>query len=330
MPLTREERKLLHQKSKQPTLGVGSPDNQEGYDGDISFRQIEGSGTVEYVKQSNEWVAVASSGEMPPVRIIGGTRGSAVGTGSGITSHGDLSGLGDDDHTIYILVDGTRAFTGAVTVGTDGSGHDVTFYSDTAGDSFFWDSSDEKLVITGTDGQFSFVVEDGDAQVKDKLYFFNNANEYIEGDGTDLTINAGTAINLKANTIDIGKNNDADVLLQFLGDSGNGVLRWMEDQDYFKFSDSVLIEGNEKLYLNSTSAYVYSEAGGYVGSYPKLHIASSGASPYVTSYAVNIEPQTSGRHLTSGEADYQENYSWLSLYLLQSDVTTYDNSFGNW
>ena len=31
-----------------------------------------------------------------------------------ITDHGGLSGLGDDDHTIYTLADGTRAFTGVV------------------------------------------------------------------------------------------------------------------------------------------------------------------------------------------------------------------------
>jgi len=31
-----------------------------------------------------------------------------------ITDHGDLTGLGDDDHTQYILVDGTRGFTGTV------------------------------------------------------------------------------------------------------------------------------------------------------------------------------------------------------------------------
>ena len=37
MPLTREERKLLHQKSKQPTFGVNEPDSREGHDGDISF-----------------------------------------------------------------------------------------------------------------------------------------------------------------------------------------------------------------------------------------------------------------------------------------------------
>lgn len=35
------------------------------------------------------------------------------GGGGGVTSHGDLDDLTADDHTQYILVDGTRAFTGA-------------------------------------------------------------------------------------------------------------------------------------------------------------------------------------------------------------------------
>ena len=116
MPLSREERKLLHQKSKQPTLGVGRPDDKEGYDGDISFRQIDGSGTVEYVKQSNEWVAVASSGEMPAIRIVGGTRGAAVGAGG--SSHDGLAGLGDDDHNQYLLINGTRDMTGNLGMST--------------------------------------------------------------------------------------------------------------------------------------------------------------------------------------------------------------------
>lgn len=35
------------------------------------------------------------------------------GGGGGVTDHGALSGLGDDDHTQYVRVDGTRAFTAA-------------------------------------------------------------------------------------------------------------------------------------------------------------------------------------------------------------------------
>ena len=33
----------------------------------------------------------------------------------GVTDHGALTGLTDDDHTIYALVDGSRAFTGQIT-----------------------------------------------------------------------------------------------------------------------------------------------------------------------------------------------------------------------
>jgi len=217
MPLTREERKLLHQKSKQPTLGVGSPDNQEGYDGDISFRQIEGSGTVEYVKQSNEWVAVASSGEMPPVRIIGGTRGSAVGTGSGITSHGALSGLGDDDHTTYILVDGTRAFSGRAIVDdtteatstTDGSlqtdgglsvaksaviGDDLDLLSNSA---IFKVGSDQPFTLTHANANNTLT-----ATANHRLAF-GDAGEYIYGDGTDMKIISSGDVDMTATLFDV-------------------------------------------------------------------------------------------------------------------------------
>lgn len=39
--------------------------------------------------------------------------------GTGITDHGALSGLLDDDHSIYILVDGSRAFTGNISFGNN-------------------------------------------------------------------------------------------------------------------------------------------------------------------------------------------------------------------
>jgi hypothetical protein len=107
MPLTREERKLLHQKGKQPTFGVNEPDSREGYDGDISFRQVENSGTVQYVKRNGDWLAMSSSGTMPSTR--GSTLSSS--TGFGVTVHSDLSSLGTDDHLQYVLTNGTRAFT---------------------------------------------------------------------------------------------------------------------------------------------------------------------------------------------------------------------------
>jgi len=129
MPLTREERKLLHHKSKQPTFGAGEPKSKEGYDGDITFRKVQGSGTVEYVKEKGAWKAVASSGEMPAVKIYGG--GGSSSTGGGVTNHGGLSGLSNDDHNIYVLADGARELT----ADWDAGSFDITaeqFHSDIA------------------------------------------------------------------------------------------------------------------------------------------------------------------------------------------------------
>lgn len=69
----------------------------------------------------------------------------------------------DADGDIYIWAASGRTVKsiGNVVVGSDGSGHDVTFHSDTAGDSMVWDSSAEKLTITGTAGQDALHVAAG-------------------------------------------------------------------------------------------------------------------------------------------------------------------------
>ena len=124
MPLTREERKLLHQKGKQPTFGLNEPDSREGYDGDISFRQVENSGTVQYVKRNGDWLAMSSSGTMPATR--GSTSSSS--TGFGVTVHSDLSSLGTDDHPQYLLINGSREMSGDLSLaGGDGA---LTFTAD--------------------------------------------------------------------------------------------------------------------------------------------------------------------------------------------------------
>ena len=75
--------------------------------------------------------------------------------------------------------DGTLAVSGAVTVGSDGSGADVTFHSATASDNFLWDASDEKLVITGTNGQNALEVADGDVSITDALTVTGTTTTYL-------------------------------------------------------------------------------------------------------------------------------------------------------
>jgi len=106
------------------------------------------------------------------------------GSGVDVTFHSDTAGdyaLWDSSEEKLIL-EGTNGATvlditdgnvvigdGTLTVGSDGAGEDVTFHSDTAGDAFVWDSSEEKLTITGTDGQTALDVPDGNVTITDAL-----------------------------------------------------------------------------------------------------------------------------------------------------------------
>ena len=53
-----------------------------------------------------------------------------------------------------------------------------------------------------------------------------------------------------------------DYKITFDGHAADGVLTWMEDEDYFKFSDDVLMNSTEKLMFQDTGTYIYSNADG--------------------------------------------------------------------
>ena len=202
MSLTREERKLLHQKSQQPTFGSGKPTDDVGFNGDISYRKVEGSGTVQYLKENNSWTAISSSGDMPPIRIAGGGGGGGS-SSSGVTSHNDLTSLSSDDHVQYLLIDGTRAMTGNTSFGSDGAGVDVTFHSATSGDKMLWDASEEQLVITGTNGQTSLNVADGNVTIADTLTATNIGAYTLTGKLTAGSVEIeGTAFDINGGAID--------------------------------------------------------------------------------------------------------------------------------
>ena len=96
-----------------------------------------------------------------------------------------------------------QAFTGTVTVGTDGSGTDVIFYSGTAGDNLTWDASEELLTITGTNGQTALNVADGNVTIADNLTVSGNLT--VTGTTTSVdstTINATNAFVFEGATAD--------------------------------------------------------------------------------------------------------------------------------
>ena len=90
------------------------------------------------------------------ITATGGVAGNVTGTAATVTGAAQTA------------ITSVGALTG-LTIGSDGSGGDVTFYSDTAGDSMVWDSSAEKLTITGTDGATALDVPDGNVTITDSL-----------------------------------------------------------------------------------------------------------------------------------------------------------------
>jgi len=64
------------------------------------------------------------------------------------------------------------------------------------------------------------------------------------------------------NTLTIGTGADTDIVITFNANSNDGVLTWMEDEDYFKFSDDLLINSTEKIQFGDTATFIHQSSDG--------------------------------------------------------------------
>ena len=80
-------------------------------------------------------------------------------------------------------------------------------------------------------------------------------------DGTTAG-DGGPLSTLYSNAISMGTGADTDIVLTFNANTSDGVITWMEDEDYFKFSDDILVNSTEKLQFRDTAIYLYSSADG--------------------------------------------------------------------
>ena len=71
-----------------------------------------------------------------------------------------------------------------------------------------------------------------------------HSHDGTTSEGGDVTKLLGTAI-----TIGDGSAG-ADIVVTFDGETSDGVLTWMEDEDHFKFSDDIVVDGTKRLYFN--------------------------------------------------------------------------------
>ena len=80
-------------------------------------------------------------------------------------------------------------------------------------------------------------------------------------DGT--TAEGGPVTKLLGTAITIGDATaGTDITVTFDGESNDGVLAWMEDEDYFKFSDDILLNSTERLNFGDTGTYIFQSTDG--------------------------------------------------------------------
>ena len=170
----------------------------------------------------------------------------------------------DINASTAVNVDGTSQINGALTVGSDGSGHDVKFFGATASAYMIYDASSNDLELAGsavlsidsttdatgtTDGSFH---TDGGVGIAKKLYV-----------GTDLDVN-GTA-NLDAVDIDGAVQIDGTVTVgvdntgydvKFFGASAGAFMLWDESEDTLEIrgpsADATTSSGKLKLSTSLT------------------------------------------------------------------------------
>ena len=72
----------------------------------------------------------------------------------------------------------------------------------------------------------------------------------------------GPISKLFSNAITFGTNVNADVVVTFDATSNDGVLSWMEDEDYFQFSDDILLSTDEKILFRDSAISINSSVDG--------------------------------------------------------------------
>jgi len=72
----------------------------------------------------------------------------------------------------------------------------------------------------------------------------------------------GPITSLATNAATLGTGADTDISLTFNANTNDGVFTWMEDEDYFQFSDDILMSTTEKIQFRDTAIYINSSTDG--------------------------------------------------------------------
>ena len=103
--------------------------------------------------------------------------------------------------------------------------------------------------------------------------------------GTNITIGDATA--------------GTDITVTFDGESNDGEFKWMEDEDYFEFSDDILIASDEKIQFRDTAIFINSSADGQLDLVADTEIQIA-----ATTVDINGNVDVSGTLTVAGAVDF--------------------------
>jgi len=103
--------------------------------------------------------------------------------------------------------------------------------------------------------------------------------------GTNITIGDATA--------------GTDITVTFDGETNDGELKWMEDEDYFEFSDDILIASDEKIQFRDTAIFINSSADGQLDLVADTEIQIA-----ATTVDINGNVDVSGTLTVAGAVDF--------------------------
>ena len=117
----------------------------------------------------------------------------------------------------------------------------------------------------------------------------------------DGTANEGGPITkLLGNTLTFGAATaGTDITITFDGETSDGVLKWMEDEDYFEFSDDILVASTEKLQFRDTAIYINSSTDGQLDLVADTEIQIA-----ATTVDINGNVDVSGTLTVAGAVDF--------------------------
>ena len=103
--------------------------------------------------------------------------------------------------------------------------------------------------------------------------------------GTNITIGDATA--------------GTDITVTFDGETNDGEFKWMEDEDYFEFSDDILIASDEKIQFRDTAIFINSSADGQLDLVADTEIQIA-----ATTVDINGNVDVSGTLTVAGAVDF--------------------------